>query len=114
MVISSSISSVIRSESVIFRLTLTLLNSVPSASTSSLWLLLCRPMVTLLAPMPDMESNTEVLKVLPSVMMAMTDAIPMMMPSMVRKARDLLERSASSARRMFSSINISILLSAPP
>lgn len=50
------------------------------------------PMVILLAPMEAMESVTELLMESPRVMIAMTDAIPMMIPSMVRRERILLAR----------------------
>ena len=49
-------------------------------------------MVILLAPMEAMESVTELLMESPRVMIAMTDAIPMMIPSMVRRERILLAR----------------------
>ena len=47
----------------------------------------------------------------PTETMAITDAIPMMIPSMVRKERILLDRMAWSAMVIFSSSMASLLSS---
>ena len=69
------------------------------SSSSSLCCTLTRTLVT---PIDDMESSTLEVMALPSVMMAITAAIPMMMPSIVRSARILLAFRLNNANRMFS------------
>ena len=64
--------------------------------------LLCSERVMLLAPRPDMLSDTELASESPTVMMPMTLPMPMMMPSIVRSARILLARRLESAIWMFS------------
>ena len=49
-------------------------------------------------------SLTELVRELPTVTMAMTEPMPMMMPSMVSSARILLLRSPPRASLMFSQI----------
>ena len=56
----------------------------------------------LLAPMPDIESMTEPVMLLPTVSMAMTAAMPMMMPSIVSRLRILLLLTLVSAMPIFS------------
>ena len=58
--------------------------------------------VMLLTPMPDIESVTEPVMLLPTVTMAMTAAMPMMMPSMVSRLRILLLRTLAKAMLIFS------------
>ena len=54
------------------------------------------------------EMRTELLMELPTLMMAMTEPIPMMMPSMVRIARILLARRPFRASMIFSPISIAL------
>ena len=73
--------------------------AVPEVSSESFWV---RLTVMLLTPMPDMESVTVPVMLLPTVTMAMTAAMPMMMPSMVSRLRILLLRTLVSAIEIFS------------
>ena len=52
--------------------------------------------------MPDIESMTEPVMLLPTVSMAMTAAMPMMMPSIVSRLRILLLLTLVSAMPIFS------------
>ena len=61
---------------------------------------------TSLAPIEDMDSVTELEIESPSVMIAITDAIPIIMPSIVRRERILFARRPLSASRIFSPISI--------
>ena len=70
--------------------------AVPEVSSESFWV---RLTVMLLTPMPDMESVTVPVMLLPTVTMAMTAAMPMMMPSMVSRLRILLLRTTGQRHR---------------
>ena len=72
----------------------------PPEESSSLFCV--RLTVMLDTPSPLMESVTAPVMLLPIVSMAMTAAMPMMMPSMVSRLRILLARRLPSASTMFS------------
>ena len=64
------------------------------------------PSVILLTPRASMELVTEVLMEFPTLMIAITEAIPIIIPSMVRSARILFARRPLKARSIFSPISI--------
>jgi hypothetical protein len=73
----------------------------------------CEPalMKSRFVPMPSICAWTEACAPCPMLTIAITADTPMMMPSMVRAARDLLRMSARKAMRMI--IEMFITLSAP-
>ena len=80
----------------------------PSAVLVSLVLFWDTPRVMLLTPMPSIELLTELLMELPTLMIAMTEPMPMMIPSMVRRARILFAKRPFRASMIFSPINMAL------
>ena len=59
----------------------------------------------------SMEVVTEIFNEFPTVIIAITEAIPIIIPSIVKKARILFDFNPDRARRIFSPINIVIAFS---
>lgn len=60
----------------------------------------------LLTPISSMELVTEVLMEFPTLIIAITEEIPMMMPSIVSRARILFASRPLKASRIFSPISM--------
>ena len=91
---SDNISSVIRSSFSTIEFRLAAPNFKPLERVSVVLLVCFRPTVMLLAPISWKESEMELVREELTVMMAITAPIPIIMPSIVRRARILLASSA--------------------